>query len=314
MLKPSLIRLIFSFHSLLVSLIPATVLASLPQNNTPTQSSEPTSYLTTPLKNEQEAMQAFCKEFSNKLRTVTYKGCLALDLEISQQRSVENRLLTYREIIPNDNVPPKGRVLFIGGIHGDEYSAISLSYIWLQTILNNPGHNQYKWLFLPLTNPDGLLQKKAQRQNVNGVDLNRNFPTPDWAELAHKTWKTHYHKNKRRYPGPSANSEPETQWITMLIDRYQPDVIISLHSPYGVLDYDGPEHAEPDQIGSLKLKQLGTYPGSLGRYAGEYQNLPVLTIELKHSGKMPKTSETLEMWKDVEAWISEKIETTEKDF
>lgn len=259
-------------------------------------------------------MKAYCLEFSQKLRTVTYQGCLDFGLEASTFRSVENRLLTYREIIPANNNPPKGRVLFIGGIHGDEFTAISIGYLWLKAILSNPEYNQYQWLFLPLTNPDGLLQKRGTRQNANGVDLNRNFPTPDWDELALKTWKNRFHKNKRRYPGPYASSEPETQWMTQLINRFKPDVIISLHAPYGILDYDGPEHATPYQIGDLKLKRWGTFPGSLGRFAGEYLNIPVLTIELRNAGTMPENTEILQMWQDIEDWINEKIETSEKDF
>ncbi len=259
-------------------------------------------------------MHAYCKEFANKLRTVTYQGCLDLGLDASLTRSVENRLLTFREIIPSAENPPRGRVLLLSGIHGDEFTAISIGYLWLQTILANPGHNQYQWLFLPLTNPDGLLQTRGQRQNANGVDLNRNFPTPDWDELALKTWKNRFHKNKRRYPGPYANSEPETQWITQLINRYKPDVIISLHAPFGILDYDGPEHATPDHIGNLKLQRIGTFTGSLGRFAGEYLNIPVLTIELDNAGTMPKEAEILQMWQDVESWIADKIESNEKDF
>jgi len=249
----------------------------------------------------------FCKALSKKLRTVTYSGCTHLGLHASHQRSVQNRLLTYKEITPNTGRPPLGRVLFISGIHGDEYAAISISYLWLKTLMNNPKKNHFQWLFLPLANPDGLFQHPAQRQNADGVDLNRNFPTPDWDKVALKAWKTHYYSRPRRYPGPFAASEPETKWLVSLIQRYHPDAIISIHTPYGLLDYDGPVHAMPDKIGNLKLKTLGTFPGSLGRYAGETLNIPVLTIELKHSWSLPKREEILTMWADVQKWLIRKV-------
>lgn len=252
-------------------------------------------------------MQQFCKEFSHKLRTVTYSGCMNMHLSVSHQKSVQKRLLTYKEVTPNTGRPPIGRVLFIGGIHGDEFTAISLSYLWLKALLDNPLKNHFQWLFLPLVNPDGLQQSPGQRQNADGVDLNRNFPTPDWNKSALKIWKTHYRSNIRRYPGPYASSEPENQWLVRLIKRYKPDAIISLHAPYGLLDYDGPVHAMPNKIGKLRLRALGTYPGSLGRYAGETLNIPVLTIELKHSWSMPNKTEVLTMWSDVQKWLLKKV-------
>lgn len=261
-----------------------------------------------------KVIQGFCHDLSEKLRTVQYQKCLKLGLNESHlYQSIEKRPLTYREVLPSASMPPKGRILFIGGIHGDEYAAISLTYLWLQTLLKQETETGYHWLFLPLANPDGLFQNPATRPNANSVDLNRNFPSPDWDELALRTWKNHYHKNKRRYPGPFANSEPETQWLVELIKRFQPNAIISIHAPYGLLDYDGPEHAQPNKIGHLKHRALGTYPGSLGRYAGEHLNIPVLTLELKSAGRMPKDSEIKHMLQDLENWVAEKIQQNDRD-
>jgi len=261
-----------------------------------------------------KVIQGFCHDLSEKLRTVQYQKCLELGLNESHlHQSIEKRPLTYREVLPSASMPPKGRILFIGGIHGDEYAAISLTYLWLQTLLKQDTETGYHWLFLPLANPDGLFQNPATRPNANSVDLNRNFPSPDWDELALRTWKNHYHKNKRRYPGPFANSEPETQWLVELIERFQPNAIISIHAPYGLLDYDGPEHAQPNKIGHLKHRALGTYPGSLGRYAGEHLNIPVLTLELKSAGRMPKDSEIKHMLQDLENWVAEKIQQNDRD-
>jgi len=260
-----------------------------------------------------------CQEWADTLRTVDQAVCQGFDLHASLRfRSVEQRPLVFKEVLPPEQRPPLGRILFIGGIHGDEYAAISITYLWLQQLLNK-AHQQnsdlsYHWLFLPLANPDGLFQAPAIRMNANKVDLNRNFPSPDWTASALKTWKKHYRANPRRYPGPKPASEPETQWMVQMIERFRPDAIISVHAPYGLLDYDGPEHARPTQIGHLKRRSLGTYPGSLGRYAGEHLNIPVLTLELRSAGRMPDPQQIDQMLKDLEQWAKARIRQQEEDF
>lgn len=255
------------------------------------------------------SIENYCKEWSKKLRTVKYQGCLDLDLEASDAKSAQGRLLTQRHFKPSQSYQniPEGRILFISGIHGDEYSAISITYLWMQNMLKHQHENRQHWLFYPLVNPDGLYRNPATRMNANNTDLNRNFPSPDWDELALKYWKKYTKENPRRYPGDSSNSEPETQWLVKTIEEFKPDAIISIHAPYGLLDYDGPDHAVPNKIGALKHRALGTYPGSLGRYAGEYLNIPVLTLELRSAGSMPSQKEIYGMWKDVEQWTITKI-------
>lgn len=263
-----------------------------------------------------EAVKTFCKDLSKKLRTVKYDGCMQLELGVENNfKSVQNRSLTYRHFRPKNlkslhfstENKQTGRILFISGIHGDEYSAISITYLWMLNMLKYQDKTTQHWLFLPLTNPDGLYRKPATRINANNVDLNRNFPSPDWDELALDYWKKYYKRNKRRFPGNQANSEPETQWLVHLIDEFKPDAIISVHAPYGLVDYDGPEYAIPNKIGALKHRELGTYPGSLGRYAGEYLKIPVLTLELRAAGSMPTDEEIYHMWRDVEEWTNTKV-------
>lgn len=259
--------------------------------------------------------QLFCHEWANKLRTVEYQPCIDFNLLYSGYNSVESRPLLHREFLPPKNKRPKARVLAIGGVHGDEYSAISISYLWMKAMQTYPENLEHHWLFLPLANPDGLFKEpRATRENANGVDLNRNFPTPDWDEAAHKYWINHARSNPRRYPGTEAASEPETQWQVSIIKAFQPDAIISIHAPYGLLDYDGPDFARPDKMGHLELRQLGTFPGSLGRYAGEYLNIPVLTIELESAGSMPNEQDMLQIWQDMNDWIESKLVPYETDF
>jgi len=87
-----------------------------------------------------------------------------------------------------------------------------------------------------------------------------------------------------------------------LVKEFKPDVIVAVHAPYGVLDFDGPPRP-PKRLGQLYLNLLGAYPGSLGNYAGVEQNIPVITIELKHAGIMPSRNEISHIWVDMVRWL-----------
>lgn len=261
----------------------------------------------------------FCKEWSERIKTISEEGCLSLKLKTSAFESINGRPLVHKEFLPLNGFKdhlPQGKILFISGIHGDEYTAISIGYLWMRLLQQHADYTRHHWLFLPLANPDGLFDfQPAIRMNANQVDLNRNFPSSDWEEKSLRFWKQHYRKDPRRFPGNHPATEPETKWMLHMIERFQPDAIISVHAPYGLLDYDGPEHAQPDQVGNLKLKSLGTFPGSLGRYAGEDLNIPVMTVELKSSRKMPRRSDVYSMWQDIENWSQLKInERSHQDF
>ena len=177
---------------------------------------------------------------------------------------------------------------------------MSIVFKWLQT-LDQFHSGLFNWYVIPLLNPDGLLQQKAQRQNANGVDLNRNFPTPNWDVDAAKYWaKTG--NNIRRYPGPNAGSEVESKLLMKVIDQFKPDVIVSVHAPHSLVDYDGPPKA-PNQLGDLQLRRLGVYPGSLGNYAGVHKGVQVITIELASAGIMPPSKEVATMWTDLVRYL-----------
>ena len=83
-------------------------------------------------------------------------------------------------------------------------------------------------------------------------------------------------------------------------------MIISVHAPYGVLDYDGPRDP-PQRLGFLKLHLLGTYPGSLGNYAGLYLGVPVITLELPRAGLMPTRAQVSQLWTDLQTWLARNL-------
>lgn len=168
------------------------------------------------------------------------------------------------------------RVLALGLIHGDEPLAGEMSIDWTERLAALEKHRS-TWRFVPLLNPDGLIAKT--RMNAGGVDLNRNFPTADWNEEAHRYWEKSARKDPRRFPGDGPASEPETKCVIAHIKDFKPDFIVAAHTPYRVLDFDGPKMKFPSYK-DLPWRALGNFPGSLGRYMWRDYRIPVLTVEL----------------------------------
>ncbi len=244
-----------------------------------------------------------CSRIGDKLGSVDRSQCLDTGLAHSGAWSVEGTPILFRDYQQLPQRSPLGRVLLIGGIHGDEYSSVSIVFKWM-SILNKFHSGLFEWRIVPLLNPDGLLRRRSQRMNSNGVDLNRNFPSPNWDVESRDYWVRRTSRNPRRYPGPGALSEPESRWLAHQIEDFSPDVIVSVHAPHSIVDFDGPAQA-PEKLGSLYLKLLGTYPGSLGRYAGVHKEIPVVTIELPSAGSMPSVAEQREIWIDLVRWLTE---------
>jgi len=266
----------------------------------PQTSIDQTSLMTSKQQTE-DPVHKECEAIGRKLGSVSIAGCHAAELQATEASSVQGQPILFREFPPLGNKIPKARVLLVGGTHGDEYSSVSVVFKWMKT-LSRYHSGLFHWHIVPLLNPDGLLQRHSSRLNANGVDLNRNFPTPDWYAQTRDYWERRTGKDPRRYPGEAALSEPETRWLYEEIRSFKPDVIISVHAPYGVLDFDGPPKA-PRRMGYLHLNLLGTYPGSLGNCAGVQHRIPVITMELPSAGIMPSNGEISRMWTDMIRWM-----------
>lgn len=246
-----------------------------------------------------------CQAISSKLASVGKRECNDLKLSLTGALSVKKFPILVKEYPPLGGKKPLGRILLIGGTHGDELSSISVVFKWMHK-LEQYHSGKFHWRVVPLLNPDGALLRKHMRQNANGVDLNRNFNTPGakkQAALDH--WKTKTDSNNRRYPGPAPLSEPETQWVFNEISTFKPDVIIAVHAPFSLVDYDAPNRDKaPNRIGYLHKNLMGTYPGSLGNFAGIHLEIPVITLELPHSGIMPSNKQISQMWIGLVRWLS----------
>jgi hypothetical protein len=245
-----------------------------------------------------------CELIGGRLRSVDTAHCQSLGFTAEAASRLSFPLL-YRDYLPRPEQKDPPRVLLIGGIHGDELTSVSITFQWMQR-LEQERLQPFHWRIIPSANPDGLLTLPSRRMNLRGVDLNRNFPTRDWESGAIRYWAQRTGRDPRRFPGAGALSEPESRWLTQQIEAFAPHAIISVHAPYGVLDYDGPEQP-PERFGVLRLNQLGTYPGSLGNYAGIDLKLPVITLELPHAGIMPTQTQSQRIWTDMLNWLGENL-------
>jgi protein MpaA len=259
---------------------------------------------------EPGAVDSWCDQLGTRLRSVSADACRAQDFVAGPDRTSLGNALVMRDIAAKDNNPsavPK-RILVIGGIHGDELTSISTVFRWLNWTVQSDA-SPYHWRMIPAANPDGLVAQPSTRVNANGVDINRNFQTPDWDKDAQTYWVRRTRSDPRRYPGKSAGSEVETRWLQGQIEEFRPDLIISVHAPYNLLDYDGPV-PEPMRFGRLYLNRLGVYPGSMGNYSGLFKQIPVITIELPHATVMPSQRDQRAMWEDMLKWIRHNFKVT----
>ena len=161
----------------------------------------------------------------------------------------------------------KCKVLVIGVFHGDEPQG---KFLIEDYINKNPESELY---FIPCLNPDGMQMKK--RTNASGVDLNRNFPTGNWEYTSHDEF----------FGGERPASEIETKFLIEVIKELKPKIILTLHAPFNVVNYDGDAKEISKKISAIikyPVEENIGYPtpGSFGTYAGIENKIPAITLEL----------------------------------
>ncbi|MEJ8835480.1 M14 family murein peptide amidase A [Ramlibacter sp. AN1133] len=246
-----------------------------------------------------------CERLGRRLPNVTPPMCERSLLVESGAKSVNGTPLYMRDIGAGD---AKLRVLVTGAIHGDELSSASVALHWMRLAAEEQVQmpQAVHWRFVPVLNPDGLFAQPPTRTNAHGVDLNRNFPTPNWERDAPVYWQKRTKKDPRRWPGPKPLSEPESRFLHEQMQSFKPHLIVAIHAPYGVLDFDGPS-VPPSRLGRLYLDQVGIFPGSLGNYGGVHKGVPVVTVELPNALRTPLDAEMRQMWLDLLRWTAAKI-------
>ncbi len=184
------------------------------------------------------------------------------------------------------------KYLIVAGIHGGyEGNTIALAN---QLMVYINGHPEVipaddTLYVIPDMNPDAAARGRNAdaRVNADGVDLNRNFPTANWAA----NWDHANCWNERpttggTYPG----SEPETKTIINFLSTHQIEAMISYHSAgLGIFPGGTPWDADSERLAQA-LADVTTYPfppidtgcvytGTLADYAVS-QSIAAVDMEL----------------------------------
>ncbi len=178
---------------------------------------------------------------------------------------------TIKKYIRNNTNHDK-TILVIGVFHGDEPQG---EYFIEEYIKNTQFNGKNKVFYVP------RLNSSSTRKNLNGVDLNRNFPTKNW-ELNDE--------NSNYFGGHTPNSEVETQFLVDLIDKNKFDAIITIHAPFKIINYDCSNNCKITPKLAEKISDILSYPiqkeigyptpGSFGTYCGVERHIPTITIEI----------------------------------
>ncbi len=139
---------------------------------------------------------------------------------------------------------------------------------------------------VPLVNPDGYeycLKKHngKKKTNANNVDINRNFPC--------KYWGSKVKKPGNFYPGLFPGSEPETQAIMALFDRYSFALAIDIHSRAREIICQKGGYTVDDISTSENPETLNEISLSLARYLREdikYKLIKELKVKKGEEGTL----------------------------
>lgn len=161
----------------------------------------------------------------------------------------------------------------MAGTHGDEVEGVYVLQQLFTWLKEEHALEELPIVVLPILNPDGY--RASSRVNSHAVDLNRNYPTANW---------TGEFKKESNNPGPGPLSEPENVYLDKLFNKFPPGFIITFHSWKPILNYNDDAQDVADYLSSYNeypvTGDIGyPTPGSLGTYAPEKYNAPVLTFE-----------------------------------
>jgi protein MpaA len=180
-------------------------------------------------------------------------------------KSVEGRPIHCQVFGEGDDV-----FWILATIHGNEAAGTPLVAKFVEWLEQHPEELMGRKLIItPVANPDGMAHN--QRENVHKVDLNRNFPAGNWNTAGEKS------------PGATPLSEPESRALMAVLCTYWPNRSVSIHQPFGVVDYDGPTEGLAKAMAAkcpLPVKVVGSRPGSLGSFVGLTLSKPIITLEL----------------------------------
>ena len=165
------------------------------------------------------------------------------------------------------------RVLWIGGIHGDEPQGRVATASLPEAFRRHRLGGSVTLTILEDANPDG--RALGTRENANDIDLNRDFPA------------TNFDRSNPENGGTPL-SQPESRALYALIQRTKPDLVVSCHAFRGdhFVNFDGPARdlaRRFSRLSGYRVEASGELgfgtPGSLGTLVGVDLGTAVITIE-----------------------------------
>ena len=187
------------------------------------------------------------------------------------------------------------KYLIVAGIHGGyEWNTIALANELITHINENPGAipTDVTLYIIRNMNPDGEARSHDVdgRVNNNGVDLNRNFPSENWAEEWDRDGCWIYRPTTG---GAHAGSEPETRSVMGFVKTHRIDALISYHSAaLGVFPGGVPWEEPSKQLAKALSKVTGyayppidtgcEYTGTLADWAVENGVGAAVDMELRN--------------------------------
>ncbi len=166
------------------------------------------------------------------------------------------------------------RIAIMASVHGDEVQSTGLVEELAKYLVQHPEKLSGTTLLLVKSpNPDGAAGRTPY--NVNGVDLNRNFPADNWKLLEHNR------------AGAKARSEAETQVAVRLLSDFQPSLVVHLKDSRrgAVVNYEGDIRRRAEDLARMISGQvvqgLGEKTsGSVENFALTKLSCPSLTLLL----------------------------------
>ena len=154
------------------------------------------------------------------------------------------------------------KYLIVAGIHGGyEGNTIALANKLITYINDNPEliPSNVTLYIIRNMNPDGEARDNGVdgRVNNNGVDLNRNFPSKNWAADWNRDGCWIYRPTTG---GKYAGSEPETRSVMSFIRAHQIEAMISYHSAGLGIFPGGVPWEEPSKRLAAALSKVTGYP------------------------------------------------------
>ncbi len=181
------------------------------------------------------------------------------------------------------------KIVYVGGMHGNEYSSVVLMDAWIEELEANPGRlpNDKTLIIIPRSSPDSVVARS--RLNARGVDLNRNFPTNDWQTEVYIPGPTFLSEGG----GSEPLSEPEASALAAFIRRQRPELVLTYHAVASVVISNdagnsvavGQRYAQLSNYGfstTNDLEDVFNYPatGAFEDWIHDELNSPALLIEL----------------------------------